>query len=307
MKEIRKKVLTYLFVALLALVCALNYQLFVFPNRFAPAGLNGICTMIQHLSGISLGYLSLLINIPLAIVAWRTIGSALAGRSMTYVVVFSLALIVLGRADLSSFVYETSTGTSTILGPLVAGVINGACYSMLVRCSASSGGTDFIAALIHKNHPEQGFFWITFSINACIAVASYFVYGFQIEPVILCILYCFMTSMVSDRLMKNGRSAIRCEIITPYPKEISCEIIEKLRHTATRLSAQGMYKGEETHVLLCIVNPVQLSALTEIVRKYPHTFVSFSGVSEVVGNFKKLDKKGRQRKNMLDTGNAEFK
>ena len=48
-----KKLLTWVVIIGLALVCALNYQLFVFPNRFAPAGLNGICTMIQHLSGIS--------------------------------------------------------------------------------------------------------------------------------------------------------------------------------------------------------------------------------------------------------------
>ena len=45
-----KKVLTYAVIVLIAIAGAFDYQLFVFPNRFAPAGLNGICTMIQHLS-----------------------------------------------------------------------------------------------------------------------------------------------------------------------------------------------------------------------------------------------------------------
>ena len=62
-----KKPLTYLVIALMAFLTAVNYQMFVFPNSFAPAGLNGICTMIQHLTGISVGYMSLIINIPLAI------------------------------------------------------------------------------------------------------------------------------------------------------------------------------------------------------------------------------------------------
>ena len=62
-----KKVWTYLVIAVVALVTSVNYELFVFPNQFAPAGLNGICTMIQHITGISVGYLSLLINVPLAI------------------------------------------------------------------------------------------------------------------------------------------------------------------------------------------------------------------------------------------------
>ena len=54
-----KKVWTYLVIAIVALVAAVNYELFVFSNQFAPSGLNGICTMIQHITGISVGYLSL--------------------------------------------------------------------------------------------------------------------------------------------------------------------------------------------------------------------------------------------------------
>ena len=59
----QRKLLTYLVIIALALLCALNYQLFIFPNRFAPAGLNGICTMIQYVFHINVGYMSLLINI----------------------------------------------------------------------------------------------------------------------------------------------------------------------------------------------------------------------------------------------------
>ena len=60
-----KKVVSYLFVVLLGLVLALNYQLFVFPNDFAPAGLNGIFTMIQYLFGFKLSNASILLNLPL--------------------------------------------------------------------------------------------------------------------------------------------------------------------------------------------------------------------------------------------------
>ena len=60
-----KKIVSYLFVILLGLVLALNYQLFVFPNDFAPAGLNGIFTMIQYLFGFKLSNASLILNFPL--------------------------------------------------------------------------------------------------------------------------------------------------------------------------------------------------------------------------------------------------
>ena len=42
-----KKILTYGVILLTACLSAVSYVLFVFPNRFAPAGINGLCTMLQ--------------------------------------------------------------------------------------------------------------------------------------------------------------------------------------------------------------------------------------------------------------------
>ena len=264
-----RKVFTYCVIVCIALAAAVNYQIIVFPNRFAPSGLNGLCTMIQHIFGINVGYLSLIINIPLAIWTMFKVGRSLASRSMLYVAAFSIFLIVLEQLDLSAFAYETANGTSKILGPLVAGLINGVVYAMLVRTSASSGGADFIAAIIHKDRPDLNFFLIVFTINVFVAGASYFVFDYQIEPVILCIMYSFMSTMVSDKMMRSGRSAVRCEIITDYPHEISADIISKLHHSATLLPAKGMYSGRETNILVCIVNKTQLAALSAIIKDYP--------------------------------------
>lgn len=299
-----KKTLTYLMIVGLALLCALNYQLFVFPNKFAPSGINGICTMIQYLFHINVGYLSLILNVPLAcLVLWK-VGRSVAFRSMLYVVFFSVFLLVLEDVDLSRFAYETTNGTSKILGPLVAGVINGFSYSLLVRYSSCSGGTDFVAALIHKYHPHYNFFVITFTINVFVAISSYFVYGYDMEPVILCILYSFMSTIVSDQVLKSGRSAIRFEIITDYPREISDAIINRLHHSATLVPAKGMYLGHEKSILVCIVNNAQLETLSSIVREYPHTFAVMSQVSGVMGNFKKLDNHGKLTKEFLDQGDG---
>lgn len=303
MKHVRK-IVTYGVIVFVALVCSINYHLFVFPNQFAPAGLNGICTMIQYLFGINLGYMSLIINLPLAIVVYFLVSKPLAIRSMVYVITFSVAMVLLDYVDLSRFQYVTESGTSKILGPLAAGVIYGYCYRLLVQCSAYSGGTDFVAALIHKYHPEKSTIFIIFGLNTAVAVLSYFVYGYQIEPVILCILYCFTSSTISDKLTKSGRSAVRFEIITDYPNEISQEIITKLHHSATMLPGKGMYKGKETSILVCVVNRSQMAQLSRIVRKYPYTFTVMSSVNEVVGNFKKYDPHGHREVEILDSGDG---
>lgn len=298
-----KKVLTYFVIVVLALVCALNYELFVFPNSFAPAGLNGLCTMIQYMTGISVGYMSLLINIPLAILVFFKVSKPLAIRSMVYVATFSLALLVLDEVDLSRFAYATDS--SVILGPLVAGIIYGSCYSLLVRASAYTGGTDFIAALIHKKHPEQSLIYLILTLNVCVALISYFVYDYQMEPVILCVLYSFASSTVSDRLMKNGRSALRFEIITDEPDVISDAIIHQLHHSATLIPAKGMYLGKETNMLICVVNRTQEAALSAIVRSHPGTFAVVSQVGAVYGNFKHLQSDGKYEKELLDQGDDQ--
>ena len=300
-----KKVLTYLVIIVIALLAALNYEIFVFPNRFAPAGLNGICTMIQHVFGISVGYMSLIINIPLAILVYFQISKSLAVRSMVYVVTLSLALVLLDHVDLSRFYYVTDTGTSTILGPLVAGIVYGACYSMLVQASAYSGGTDFIAALIHKHHPEQNTLWLIFMLNAAVAAISFFVYDFKIEPVILCIMYSFTSSTITDRLTKSGRSAVRFEIVTDYPQEISDAIIYQLHHSATLIPGKGMYLGKQTNILICVVNKSQMATLARIVKAYPNSFAVMSNVSEVMGNFKRIDSDGNEEKQFLDAGDGQ--
>lgn len=300
-----KKVWTYLVIAAVALAASVNYELFVFPNQFAPSGINGICTMIQHVFGISVGYLSLLINVPLAIWCYIEVSKPVALRSMVYVLTFSLGLLILDHVDLSMFHYATENGTSKILGPLVAGVIQGYVYSILMKASAYTGGTDFISAIVHKRDPNKSVLGFTFTMNVFIAAASYFVYGYQMEPVILCILYSFMSSTVGERLMKSGREAICFEIITDFPEEISKEIIQRTHHSTTLVPAKGMYSGRETNLLICVVNKTQAATVATICRSYPKTFAVMDPVGEVMGNFKNMDNSGKEIKEMLDAGDGK--
>ena len=297
-----KKILTYLAIVANAVVSALIYQLFVFPNDFAPAGVGGICTMIQYVFGINVGYLSLLINLPLAVAVFFLVSKYEAIRSMLHVAVFSLALVLLDYVDLSAFEYYTETGTSSILGPLVGGLGMGYLCALMVRIGAHQGGVYFAGSLVHRFHPHFNMFWVSFALNVMVAVVSYFVYGMRIEPVLLCVMYCFATSLVNDRVAKGDRSAVRFEIITEHPTEISEAIIHRLRHSATLLPGKGIYKGKETSVLICVVNNPQAAVLSSIVRSYPDTFAVMSPVSEVLGNFKRLDTKGRQEVSLLDQG-----
>lgn len=257
MKSTLKIVASYAIVVLIALMVAVNYQLFVFPNRFAPAGLNGIFTMVQHVFGIKLSYTTIILNVPLAIASFFINSKPRALRSLTYSISFSLFLTMFEHIDLSAFAY--STVNSTLLGPLVAGLITGFGGYIMHKMNACYGGTEFIAGFIHKYKPNVNFFNIIFVLNIAVALASYFVYDYKIEPVLLCIIYSFASSSVRDTLNRKHESAIRCEIITDHPEELNRAIIEQLHHSATVISGKGAYTGKDKSILLCIVNPSQVT------------------------------------------------
>ena len=300
-----KKVISYLMVVLIALMMALNYQLFVFPNSFAPAGLNGIFTMIQHVLGFKLSYTSIILNVPLAIVVFFVIAKPFDLRSLVYNLAFSGFLMLFDAIDLSAFVYNTTV--STLLGPAVAGLITGFGGYYMHRIGACYGGTEFIAKLIHKKNPAVNFFSIIFALNVMVAVASYFVYDYKIEPVLLCIIYSYFSSNVRDNMNQKHNRAIRCEIVTNDSTALGRELIESFHHGVTLMEGKGLYTGEHKDVLVCIVNPSQLTELTKLVDKYPGSFVTVSSVNTVLGNFKRLDSNSKPEKQIYDSGKAAAK
>lgn len=289
-----KTALDYVVIVGLSALYAMVYELFVFPNNFAPSGINGIATMIQYVFHVNVGYLSMVVNIPLALLVYFKVDKRMAVRSAVYVVVFSLSLIVYDYLPLDRFRYETENGTSTILGPFVAGIFAGWAYSMFLRRGGCTGGMDFIAAIIHKHNPEKSLMQTVFTLNVIVACASYFVYGYNLEPVILCVLYCYLTSTVSESVMKAGKRALKVEVITDRPHEMAQEIIYRLGHTATAIPAKGMFKGKEHTILYVIANVRQEVELERIIRKYPGSFATVSQVNAVVGRFSHVKKNGQK-------------
>ncbi len=261
--DVGRKLCDYLIVIFLALVMSVNYEIFVFPNTFAPAGINGIATMVQYKLHFSIGYMNLLINVPLCIVAIFILKGDYAAKSLAFCLAFSGFALVFkyGLVDLGPYVYQTGNGTSTVLAPIAAGVVNGVIYGFTTKVNASTGGTSIVAAVVHHRRPEQNLMAITFVLNAAVAVASYFVYDYKLEPVICCLIYCFITSAVSDIILRGGKAQLKFEIVTVDYEAMAHEIIEETHHTATVIPAKGMFSGRKTDLLICAINKHQIITL----------------------------------------------
>ena len=291
MKTKSINVLQYLAVVSLGVVLAFNYIIFINPNNFAPAGINGIAVMVQYKLNFSVGYMSLIINVPLCVFAFFLIERKFSVKTLIFCLVYSFVYLFLQTLDFSKWQYNAQ-GVDTIYPVIIAGLLSGLVYGILFRVNACTGGTDIVAKYLSKKKPFLNFFWVTFSINAIVAVVSCFVYAengaLNYKPACLCMLYCFVSSFIGNMMLKGSKSAYEFTIITSHPEEIECEIIEKLRHSATRVYGQGIYSNGEKTVLICLVNKHQLIDFEKIIKKYPETFAFVQSVSQTFGNFKKI-------------------
>ena len=289
---IKTQIAQYAVTVLLATVMAFNYILFIVPNAFAPAGLNGIATMVQYKLGFSIGWMSLIINIPLCVFAFFFVNRDFACKTLVFCVVYSGVYLLLQHLNVARFQYDAH-GVDTIFPCLIAGLINGVLYGVCFRINSSSGGTDIVAKFVSRKKPQLNFFWVTLGINVAVAAASFFVYAervngvftYEYRPVVLCMLYCFTTSLVGNLMLKGSKTAYKFVVITTHAEEIEQQIVQKLHRSATRLTGSGAYSNTEKEVLLCVVGKHQVIDFQNIIKNYPDTFSFMETVNQTIGNF----------------------
>lgn len=282
-----KTFLSYGTIVAAAILLAFNYYVFIVTNRFAPAGLNGIATMIQYKTGFSISYMSLLLNIPLSVFAFFCIQRTFAVKTLLFSLVYSFTFLFLQRLDLTTIQYNAG-GHDTIYPVIISGVISGAIYGTCFRLGASTGGTDVLSRYINKVRPATNFFSVTFALNAVVAAVSLFVYAesaVDYKPVALCITYSFISTVVGNQILKGTKTAYKFTIVTTHAAEIAAEISHRLHHGTTKLDAVGTYTNTEKSVLLCVVNKHQLHDFQQIIVRYEDTFAFYEVVNETYGNF----------------------
>lgn len=276
----------YFGIVMVAILGALNYELFVFPNNFAPAGLNGILTIIQHVFDFRIGYLSLIVNIPILAFTYLVLNHDYAMKNLVYVLVFSAANLIFKQVDFSDYVFVATDGGEKIMAAIAAGTFNGFLYSIAIRLGGSTAGMDVIATFINHKKPEFSFVWIVFTINVIVAGLSFFAFGHDYAPVVLCLIYSFVTSKLNEKILNGAKTAAKFEIIADDVQALSKDLMAKLHHGCTVIPAKGMYSGHEKEILICVVNRLQISDFEKIIRSHKNCFVVVSTVNNTYGNFK---------------------
>ena len=255
------------------LIGALAYPWFLVPNHIAPGGLTGLATVFNYLFGWPVGTVSLIMNIPLFLIGFKSMGGGFAVRSLAATLLFSLFIDLLPLGCLTQ---------DPMLASVFGGALLGIGIGLILRAGATTGGTDMAARMIHKHIPHLTVGMILFLIDGIVVVLA----GIYIH--IEHALYAFISIFVSSQLINvvvDGLTTEKaCYVITSASDQVKAQLMEELNRGVTLLSAKGGYSGEERPILLCVVSAQEVARLKLIVRRADdRAFVFISDAHEVLG------------------------
>ena len=281
----QKSWVQYSVTVILALASALTYEIFVFPNDFAPAGLNGLATMVQYLFHVDVGFMALLINIPMLIAAFFIVKRRYTMRTLTFVVAFSVSNILFQQLDLSNtaIVFDAVDGGGAILAAVAGGFFYGVFYSVAMRMGGSTGGVDIIAFTLCKIFKRWKSSAVIFAIDAAVVVLGMFVIG-DFVLTLLGVFSAFVSAVMVDKVFLGGSRGYIAHIVTDKYTEINAGVIERLERTTTILDVIGGYSGEGKKMVMVSFTMSQYAELVNIINKNDkNAFVTVHRAHEING------------------------
>ena len=260
-----------------SLIYGIGIYMFVVPANIAPGGASGIALMVNFVTGLPVGTLTLVLNVPLLILAWFYLSKKFAVSTAITTAVCSFVL------DFVVPLFIPVYAGDRLLCSLYGGVLGGAGMALIFIAGSTTGGTDILGYILQKKRPHMSIGRALMIVDGIILAASIFVFG-NIEAALFGLISLYVQTKVIDAIIYGGEVGSMATIVTSNPDEITEKVISELDRTATLLPAKGAYSRKDTNVLLCTVRKSQFSRLKKIVYDAdPNAFVMVTDTSEVFG------------------------
>lgn len=171
---------------------------FARPAAFAPGGLTGVVLILNHVFGVPIGALSLVVNLPLILIAYRFVGKDFLLRTLRSVIISTFFLDFV-------FPYLPTYGGSRLIAAVMSGITLGIALSIFYRNGSSSGGSDLVCVSIKAKRPSASLGRIGIAIDFVVVISSYPVFG-NVDSVLLGIIAGVVTGLTVDRLSEGPKN-----------------------------------------------------------------------------------------------------
>lgn len=250
-----------------ALIYALGINLFVAPLGLFTGGLMGLCQLLRSLILMVLGIQSLpfelagvllyAFNVPLLILAYRSMGQVFFRNTLICSTAYSLFASIVP-------VPPVPIVEDMLTGCLLGGVISGTGVGLTLTSGCCGGGLDLLGLYLAKRGAKVTIGQFNLAFNAALFVACWAL--FDLSTLIYSVLNTIFNAVTIDR---THRQSVTVQVLIFTKREgpeLDRFILENLHRGVTRWEGKGMYTGEATHILCVCMNKYEIDDLREALR-----------------------------------------
>ena len=278
----------YAFVVIGGFLFALSVNLFIVPIDLYSGGVIGLAQIIRTLlstyAHIQIpdnldiaGMINFAINIPLFIIAYRSISRKFFLKTLICVIVqtVSFTIILIPKAPVVDDILASC---------IIGGLLGGFGIGLALRSSGSGGGLDILGVLFTKK-------FANFSVGRLSLIVNAFVYLlcavlFDVQTAIYSIIYMACFSLVVDKTHYQNIN-MSCMIFSKND-QIQNDILKETGRGVTFWKGAGAYTKTDTYIMMTVISKYEINQLKKIIeRNDPNAFVIFNEGMSVSGNFEK--------------------
>lgn len=241
-------------------IFAVAINVFTAPNKIAPGGVTGLSTVINYVSGLPIGAVSFVINIPIFIWAFFEIGYKLVTKTIVAALISSVSI------DWLSAFLPAYHG-DPMLAALFGGLLEGISLALVFMRGSTTGGTDMIARVLKRHFRHLSTGRLMMSVDVLVVLASAVVYR-RVESALYAVIYLFISTRVIDAILYGADSGTGkvLWIVTRVPDRIASRILNEVDRGVTAMHSKGMYSGREGEVLMCAVSRSEVYQVMDLVK-----------------------------------------
>lgn len=260
-----------------ALLQAVGVWCFIEPFNIAPGGVSGIALMINYLTGIPVGAMTFLINVPLLIISYFCLDRRMTMKTIRTVIWMSVVLDLFAARFLPQY-----TG-DRLISVAFGGIFVGAGVAAAFLRNSTTGGTDIAAKLLQKKQPYMQTGYALMTVEFFIVGASIIVYQ-EIEAAMYGLISIVCTTQTIDAILYGMNRGSVVTIHSTQNRAIAQEIMRTMDRGTTFYKTVGGYSGRECEALVCAVDRKQFPMIKDIIDRFdPKAFVIVSPTKEVYG------------------------
>lgn len=257
-KKISELILEYGLITVGTAIFAAGFQFFLYPNSIIVGGVSGIAMIINMLTELPVGVLTIIMNIPLFVLAWRTFGTGFIVSSFVGMLLSSVFIDLFAT-------FNISPTSDLLLASIIGGAIKGAGLGIVYYAGATTGGVDIVAKFARRKFPYINFGTIVLIMDFVIIVLFAIIFK-KIESAMYAVVSMFIVSKAIDLVLYGIDNSNVCYIISNKSDQLIDEITNTLHRGVTILAGEGAYSHQTKQVLLCVVKRTQISDIRKLIK-----------------------------------------